>query len=166
MQVEKVRVDASKKGRIICPKCQKEKSINAVSFRMNQDIKVTCECKHVYYIRFDQRRHSRKKVKLTGRFHKIDEEPTKLIHIEICDLSVSGLSFRRKNIENLREGDVLALTFILDNHEQSEIKTKASIRYVKETRVGIRFDESEESNQDLLRNYFSASTTRGTNANL
>jgi hypothetical protein len=105
-------------------------------------------------------------VKLTGRFHKIDEEPTKLIHIEICDLSVSGLSFKRRNIENLQEGDVLVLAFILDNRQQSEIKTKASIKYVKEAQVGIKFDQLDESNQNLLHDYFSASTTHGTNATL
>jgi len=166
MQVQKVKVDASKKGRIICPKCQKEKTINAVSFRMNHDIKVTCECKHAYYIRFDQRRHSRKKVNLKGRFQKIAEKPPKLIHIEVCDLSVSGLSFKRRNIENLQEGDVLGLAFILDNPRQSEIKIKAIVKYVKESRVGIKFDHLDEFNQDLLHDYFSASTTQGTNANL
>jgi hypothetical protein len=166
MLVQRVKVDASKKGRIVCPKCQKEKTINAVSFRMNHDIKVTCECKHVYYIRFDQRRHSRKKVNLKGRFEKIAEKPPKLEHIEVCDLSISGLSFKRRNIGNLQENDVLALAFILDDRRQSEIKTKASVKYVKETRVGIKFDHLDETNQDLLHDYFSTATCQGINANL
>jgi len=166
MQVQNVKVDASRKGRIICPKCQKEKTINAVSFRMNHDIKVSCECKHVYYIRFDQRRHSRKKVNLKGRFAKISHKQQQLTHIEICNISVSGLSFKAKNIANLQAGDVLALAFVLDDHRHSEIKTKAVVRYVKETQVGIKFDHIDEVNQDVLNDYFSASTSESESKNL
>jgi len=165
MEVQKVKVDSSKKGKIICPKCRKEKTINAVSFRMNHDIKVSCECKHVYYIRFDQRIHPRKTVNLKGRFQKIKEKPPKLTHIEICNLSLSGLSFKTKNVANLQAGDDLALAFILNDNRQSEIKTTGVIRYIKETQVGIRFDRLDETDQDVLRDYFSTLISDSKHAN-
>jgi hypothetical protein len=166
MQVQKVKVDSSKRGKIICPKCRREKTINAVSFRMNHDIKVTCECKHVYYIRFDQRRHSRKKVNLKGRFQKINEKPLKVTHVEICDISMSGLSFKTKNVENLQEGDDLAFAFILNDHRQSEIKSRGVIRYIRENQVGIKLDHLDETDQDVLNDYFSPAISDNENANL
>jgi FHA domain/PilZ domain len=166
MSVQKVKVDSSKRGKITCPKCGREKTINAVSFRMNHDIKVTCECKHVYYIRFDQRRHSRKKVNLKGRFQKIDEKSPQVTHVEITNISMSGLSFKTKDVANLQAGDDLALAFILNNQRQPEIKTKATIRYVKENQVGIKFDHLDETDQDVLNDYFSASISDNENANL
>jgi hypothetical protein len=164
MEVQKVKVDSSKKGKIVCPKCQKEKTINAVSFRMHHDIKVSCECKHVYYIRFDQRIHPRKTVNLKGRFQKAKEKTPKVTHIEICNLSLSGLSFKTKNVANLQAGDDLILAFILNDNRQSEIKTRAVVRYIKENQVGIRFDRLDETDQDILRDYFSTPTSDSKNA--
>jgi len=166
MQVQKVKVDNSKRGKIICPKCRREKIINAVSFRMNHDIKVTCECKHVYYIRFDQRRHPRKNVNLKGRFQKVNEKSPKVTHVEISNISISGLSFKTRNVENLQAGDDVALAFILNNQRQSEIKTKATIRYVQENQVGIKFDQLDDIDQGVLQDYFSGSIPDNENATL
>jgi hypothetical protein len=165
MQVQKVKLDSSKKGKIICPKCRQEKTINAVSFRMNHDIKVTCECKHVYYIQFDQRRHSRRNVRLKGRFQKVNEKAAKVFHIEICNISLSGLSFKTKDVASLRVGDDLALAFVLNDHRQSEIKGKGVIRYVKEDQVGIKLDQLDETDRDVLADYFSAPSSDSQNAN-
>jgi len=166
MQVQKIKVDSLKKGKIICPQCRNEKTINAVSFRMNHNIKLTCECKHVYYIRFDQRRHPRKQVNLIGKFRKINEEPPKVTYVEICNISVSGLSFKTKNVANLRTGDDLALAFILNDCRQSEIKANGVIRYVKENRVGIELDHLTGTSQDVLADYFSASSSDNEHASL
>ena len=133
---------------------------------MNHDIKLTCDCKHVYYIRFDQRRHPRRKVNLKGRFQKINEKPPKVTYIQICDISVSGLSFKARNVANLQTGDDLALAFILNDHRQSEIKANGVIRYVKENQVGIKLDHLGETDQDVLADYFSASGSDNENASL
>jgi pSer/pThr/pTyr-binding forkhead associated (FHA) protein len=133
---------------------------------MNHDIKVTCECKHVYYIQFDQRRHSRKNVKLKGRFQRINEKAAKITHMEICDLSLSGLSFRTKDVASLQAGDDLALAFVLNDHQQSEIKGKGIIRYIKENQVGIKLAQLDETDQDVLADYFSAPSSDSQNANL
>ena len=70
MQVEKVYLDKSKRGDVICPQCHNSKKINATNFKINHNIKVSCDCHHEYYIVFDQRNYNRKKVNIKGTIRK------------------------------------------------------------------------------------------------
>lgn len=158
MQVEKVYLNRSKKGDIICPQCRNSKQIDASNFKINHNIKVTCDCNHKYYIKFDQRNYNRKKVNIKGKFKKTNQKSDLTTEVVIKDLSPDGLNFKTDSSTDLHIDDILQISFVLYDLQRSEIHAKGIVRYVQGPNVGIEFDNLDEENSGLIKNYVSAST--------
>jgi hypothetical protein len=158
MQVEKVYLDRSHRGDVICPQCRNSKRINASNFKINHNIKVSCDCHHEYYIVFDQRNYNRKKVNIKGKFRKTNQKSEFTTEIVIKDLSPDGLNFKTDSSTDLNKDDILQISFVLYDLQRSEIDAKGIVKYVQGANVGIEFDDLDEQSIGLLKSYVSAST--------
>jgi hypothetical protein len=158
MQVEKIYLDRSKRGDVICPQCRNSKKINASNFKINHNIKVTCDCNHEYYIAFDQRNYNRKKINIKGKFRKTNQKSDFTTEVVIKDLSPDGLNFKTDSSTDLHIDDILQISFVLYDLQRSEIHAKGIVRYVQGPNVGIEFDNLDEQSSGLIKSYVSAST--------
>ena len=158
MKTEKIYLNQYKEGNIICPQCRKSKRVNGADFKMNHEIKITCDCRHSYFIKFEQRRYYRKKLSLKGRFEKITCERDVNDKMIVTDLSVGGLRFKAKNVNKLHKNDSVRLSFLLDNSVQSQLQIMGTIKYVNGPYVGVEVHELDKKSGQLIRQYLSSTT--------
>ena len=156
MKTEKIYLNQYKEGQIICPQCRKTKRVNAADFKMNHEIKITCNCGHSYFIKFEQRQYYRKKLNLKGRFEKITYGRGVNEKMTVTNLSVAGLRFKTKNVNELHKNDSISLSFLLDNSMRSQLRIIGAIKYVNGPFVGVEFQELNKKSEQLIRQYLSS----------
>jgi hypothetical protein len=156
MKTEKIYLNKYKEGNIICPQCRKSKQVNAADFKMNHEIKLTCSCRHSYFIKFEQRQYYRKKLSLKGRFEIITHERDVNDKMIVTNLSVAGLRFKTKNVNELHKNDSVKVSFLLNNSMQSQLQIRGVIKYVNGPYVGVEFQELDDESDQLIRQYLSS----------
>lgn len=150
MEIKKIYLDKAKKGYIVCEQCGKAQEIDASKFKANKRFRVTCKCKNLFYVEFEHREYYRKKVNLRGVFVRTYPDQAEKGRIIIQDISISGLSFATVDHNPLKKGDVLTLSFVLDNARSSDINVNGIVRAVHERDVGLEFQKLDVHTQKLL----------------
>jgi len=156
MKTEKIYLNKYKEGNIICPQCKTSKRVNAADFRMNHEIKVTCTCRHSYFIKFEQRQYYRKKLSLNGIFEKITQDRDVSDQMIITNLSATGLNFKTNNVNGLNKNDSIRLSFLLNNSMRSQLQIMGVTKYVNGPYVGVEFQGLDEESDRLIRQYLSS----------
>src|SRR5512139_2320173 len=113
MDIQKILLDRSKRGSIICPNCRQSKGVNALPFKTNQPIKVRCKCKHEHLIQFEQRIHNRKAVKIKGKLEKNSAHSPIAEEIQINNISLGGAQFAINDGSSFVINDRLQLCFVI-----------------------------------------------------
>jgi hypothetical protein len=65
--------------------------------------------------------------------------------LHIQNISVGGLEFTSRNVQDFKVGDELTIKFNLDDEYQSEISKDVIIREVRQRSVGCKFETSDET---------------------
>jgi hypothetical protein len=85
----------------------------------------------------DTRTFRRKSVHLPGQY--MTPYTTVSGNMTVEDISPAGVKFRTKLNHHIQKGDILNITFALDNAARSEIAKTVVIRYVNDRVVGAEF---------------------------
>jgi hypothetical protein len=153
MDIQKIHLDRSKRGSIVCPNCGQIKAVNALPFKTNQPIKVHCKCKHQHLILFEQRAYNRRTVRIKGKLEKSIAGSPITSDIRIDNISPGGAQFIVKNASSFVVNDQVQLSFIIPDQFGSPIKAKAIIKYIKKNQIGVEFEGLDKPTLALIQQY-------------
>jgi hypothetical protein len=153
MDIQKIHLDRSKRGSIVCPNCGQTKAVNAIPFKTNQPIKVCCECKQQYLIQFEARAYNRKTVRIKGRLEKNSTESPITSDIKINNISPGGVQFIVKDASYLVVNDIVQLFFIIPDTFQSPINARSVIKYIRKNEIGVEFENLDKHTLMLIQQY-------------
>jgi hypothetical protein len=128
-----------------CPHCDRQKAIPVDSLRGHKHkVKVKCSCNEIFTVNLEYRQRVRKKVFLRGTYINHSQmDRSGDLHIQ--NISVGGLEFTSRNVQDFKVGDELTIKFNLDDEYQSEISKDVIIREVRQRSVGCKFETSDET---------------------
>ena len=129
---------------ISCPHCNCQKTVPVGSCKGSKcRVKIKCKCGDVFPVDLEFRKKVRKKVKLLGKFTNYSQKNIRG-DIIVKDLSMSGVQFVTMDIEKLKIGDEITVSFKLDNAERSTIKKEVIVKNINKNNVGCEFEMSSE----------------------
>ena len=142
---ENIFIYKDNKAIIICPKCEKSKTID-VSEELGSKYLVRlehkCSCGYVYVGILERRKRHRKLVNLPGSYVCFNSEGQEAKgSMTIQDITRAGLSFKLDESANqeFNKGDTLLLEFHLDDPSKSLIKKEAAICNIRGPYIGVKF---------------------------
>jgi len=162
--MKKIYISSENTATLICPQCEKAKIIDVTRY-MNRKgpvkIKFTFKCRqcfcgtehaldcngteckqgHTIVALLERRRHFRKEVNLGGKIRNARgmEAP-----VNVIDLSKKGLLFKLIRPEVYELGEVLTVSFELDDPQRSQIKKDVVIRkIIPPDLMGVEFTSAE-----------------------
>jgi len=143
-------------GHVICKKCGKTKTFDVGGMNLSRDYKVTCKkCNRSFHVRFEARRHYRKKTNLSGIFVTKDGL---MGSAKIVDISQTGIGFRTIfKYSNVIKGMNIRLSFRLDNHKRTEIMLGGEAMNRKGKLIGVRITDMEEHIKHDIGSYMTPS---------
>jgi hypothetical protein len=142
---EKVFIYKDNKAILICPKCEKSKSVD-VSEKLGSKYLVQlqhkCSCGYLYIVLLERRKRYRKITNLQGKYScLVSGEQASKGSMTVKDITRAGLSFKTDESasQKLNIGDKLLLEFHLDNKTRSLIKKKGAISNMRGPYIGVEF---------------------------
>jgi hypothetical protein len=142
---EKVFIYKDNKAIIICPKCEKSKTIDVseeLGSKYLVQLQHKCSCGYLYIVLLERRKRHRKITNLQGTYTcLVSGEQKAEGSMTIQDITRAGLSFMLDESESqkLNIGDHLLLEFHLDNESGSLIKKKGVISNMRGPYIGVEF---------------------------
>jgi glutaredoxin len=136
-----------------CPHCQRTKNVDISAFgdlKKPMRFKVKCPCGQITVSVLEKRRRYRKEVDLVGTYvHYVNGQPKGKGSLRVKDLSTSGLKLSINTSEPLAVGDLLQVSFHLDNAKRSFIQKKLVIRNISLPYIGTEFAPTETLDKAL-----------------
>jgi hypothetical protein len=130
-----------------CPHCQRTKNVDISTFgELKQPVrfKVKCPCGQSTVSVLEKRRRYRKGADLVGTYvHYVNGQPKSKGSLRVKDLSTHGLKLMMTSSESLAVGDLLQVSFHLDNPQRSPIQKKVVVQNINLPYVGVEFAPSE-----------------------
>lgn len=145
-QVDIVFLKDGKTARLACNHCNRQRQLDIAQIRtIGSQLKATCVCGLVKYIKVELRREHRKTVNLRGVFMRGPGDRLALKsddwgHIEVYNLSRHGIGFKAAGKADIRVNDRFRVKFTLDNTAQSIIQKEVVVRSVVERMIGCQFE--------------------------
>jgi predicted RNA-binding Zn-ribbon protein involved in translation (DUF1610 family) len=135
-----------------CPECDHSKRVDVSEYKRNVNttrVENVCgNCGHVYTVILERRKFYRKYTRLAGKFIHEGLE----WKMEVIDLSMTGMKFSTKRLDELNIGDRLVVVFVLDDETKTVITRKGVIREIFGDSVGLEF-RGEYKGDDPLKRY-------------
>lgn len=161
MIAKRVHVSKENLATLKCPHCGIIKFVSVAKFRGHKhSLKVKCTCGNTFTASLNFRKHYRKSTSIAGKYVRIHEQITKAeldaptLKCTVTDLSLSGLSLSIPGAHELKAGDEVMVHFILDDHANTEIKRKATVRYIDKGLVGCRFSSDDSPFYDKALGFY------------
>ena len=136
-----------------CPHCQRTKNVDISTFKdLNQPLrfKVKCPCGQITVSVIEKRRRYRKETDFVGTYvHYVNGQPKGKGSLRVKDLSTSGLKLMITSSEPLAIGDVLQVSFQLDNPQRSLVQKKVVVQNIGLPYVGVEFAPTEALDKAL-----------------
>ena len=158
---EKVFIYKDNKAIIICPKCEKSKTID-VSEELGSKylvrLKHKCSCGYLYIVPLERRKRHRKTTNLKGAYRcLVSGEQEAKGSMTIQDITRAGLSFTLDENERqkLNMGNNLLLEFHLDDHSRSLIKKEGLVSNMRGPYIGVEFSSVDLYDRALGQYMFS-----------
>ena len=149
METVKAFVRADDTVTIVCPVCKLPKNAAVGAFRNKSHyLKVRCPCSEVFTVHLDFRQHYRKQTDLPGSFKSINP-PGMAGEIQIKDISVSGIGFTLSSLQTVAKGNILTLSFALDDKKKTKLTKEVVVQSVLGNVVGCRFVERQAYQKEL-----------------
>ncbi len=145
-----VHVRPGMKATIICPSCNKAKSISVASLHGKQHtIKVRCSCNNPFTAHLNFRKHYRKQINLTGTYHVLKPQGAGGGIMQIKNISMSGIGFTVSGRHSIKENQTIQLEFQLDDKKQTKMLKLATIRSVDGNYIGCAFADQKLYEKEL-----------------
>lgn len=142
---EKVFIYKDNKAIIICPNCEKSKTVD-VSEELGSKylvrLKHKCSCGYLYIVLLERRKRHRKITNLQGTYSLlVSEKQAANGLMTIQDITRAGLCFKLDDSAKQRFniGDKLLLEFHLDDKSRSLIKKEGVVRNIRGSYIGVEF---------------------------
>lgn len=141
-------VDRENNARIICPECGLERIINVAGFRYSRDnFTFRCQCGSQFRGNFDFRSGWVRRVELEGEYFNPRSDDSDRMRVQL--LSMDGLNFRTLARHDIEHGDLINLTFRLDNVLGTEIRRQARVTSVSAAGIEAEFHNRPPYDPDL-----------------
>jgi len=152
LKTTRVYLDAQRRGVIACVQCGTHTPMRispeagAVS---GKTVKVQCRvCQSKFYVRFDSRRHHRRKTMLPGTLCPRGAGEA-LGAITVTSLSAGGLCFLMAQPFPIQPGEAYEIVFVLNDKDQSILREGIIIQRLEGLMVGAAFSSDEQYNYAL-----------------
>ena len=139
----KVFVDKNNQGTIICHSCGYAKQFDATKFRnLNKTLKCRCKCGKSFSCILEFRQYFRKKTKLRGHFTFLGNRFQHEIFVN--NISRKGINFSILSVCDINVGNMLEVTFTLDDTSKSVIRKQAEVKFVQDRLVGCCLTDPQQ----------------------
>lgn len=158
---EKVFIYKDNKAIIICPKCEKSKTIDVseeLGSKYLVQLQHKCNCGYLYIVPLERRKRHRKITNLQGVYScLVVEKQEAKGPMTIIDITRAGLSFMldESQSQKMNMGDNLLLEFHLDNNSRSLIKKKGLVSNMRGPYIGVEFSSVDLYDKALGQYMFS-----------
>ena len=144
----KIFVDKSNRATVVCPSCGHSKQFDMTKFRnINKKLKGRCKCGESFLCTFEFRQYFRKETKLRGHFTFLGD---RFQHdVLIKDISRYGLGFSMLSACDIKIGDMLEVTFRLDDANKTVIRKEVEVKSVHDRFVGCQFAGTQWYDKEL-----------------
>jgi hypothetical protein len=136
-----------------CPSCQRTKTMDMSAYRESGRVlkfKLKCPCGHVATTIVEKRRRYRKETSFPGTYiHYVDGQPKGKGACTVKDVSNNGMKLLISAKETFTVGDMLKVSFHLDDAPRSRIQKKVVVRNVSLPYIGTEFAPTETIDKAL-----------------
>ena len=141
-------VDTENNAEVQCPECGLSRSINVEGFRYSREVfTFHCPCGCEFRGTFDFRSGWIRRVTLTGEYHNPRSDDSDQMQVQV--LSMDGLNFRTPSRHDIARGDLINLSFRLDNVMSTEIRRQARVINITESGIEAEFHNRPPYDPDL-----------------
>jgi hypothetical protein len=130
-----------------CPNCQRTKTVDVSAFTERSQplrFKVKCPCGHVTVSTLEKRRRFRKDTDFPGSYvHYVNGQPKGKGSLRVKDLSTTGMKLLIAASETFAPGDMLKVSFSLDDAQGTRVQKKVIVRNIAPHHVGTEFAPTE-----------------------
>jgi hypothetical protein len=143
---EKVFITSENTVVFRCPSCQRTKTVPVKDLgdRPSLRFKVKCPCGQVSISSVEKRRHFRREIDLPGSYiHYVDGRPQGRGLLRVKDISTSGMQLFISATKKFATGDVLKVTFTLDDARNSQVEKKVIVRRPNPPYFGVEYAPTE-----------------------
>jgi hypothetical protein len=117
-----------------CPHCHRSRTVDASAFgeiRQPLRFRLKCPCGQVTVSMLDKRRRYRKETDFPGSYvHYVDGRPKGKGFMRVKDLSGNGMKLLMTGSETFAIGDMLKVSFNLDDAQRSLVQKKVIVRNI------------------------------------
>jgi hypothetical protein len=146
--VQRCYPDEKNRVTITCPHCSKSKTVDCSPFTASKrDLRIRCTCGRPFIARIELRRCYRKRTQLGGDFE--NQETGEKGEMLVFDLSKSGLGFTPIRPHKLKTGDVVHVSFMLDNVNLDRIERTVRVNNIRGNRIGGEYLPGHPTNRAL-----------------
>ncbi len=150
---ETVYITSGNKAVFRCPNCHRTKTVDVSAFEEHRQplrFKVKCPCGQVTVSSIEKRRRYRKETDLPGAYvHYVDGQPKGKGVLRVRDLSATGMKLQISACETFAPGDMLKVSFNLDDAQRSPLQKKVIVRNISPPHVGAEFAPTETIDKAL-----------------
>jgi hypothetical protein len=136
-----------------CPHCQRTKTVDASGFGDFQQplrFKLKCPCGQVTVSILNKRRRYRKETDFPGSYvHFVNGRPKSKGSMRVKDLSSNGMKLLITGSETFAIGDMLKVSFNLDDARRSPVQKKVIVRNISPPHVGTELAPTETIDKAL-----------------
>ncbi len=154
MDTIKVYLGEDGSATIRCGQCGRKKIIDASKFKgLNKQLTVKCQCGHSFVVSFEARKFYRKDVTLSGEYllvggglqeaGGISVETIRFDGMVLENLCLGGVAFRTNKKHNLKAGEIIQVTFELDDAQKSLISRNVMVKSVDGQLVRAEFCDNK-----------------------
>ena len=144
---DKVYIASTNMATVVCPKCQKSKTVDVSKFvKVDKIVKVKlkCPCGYANTYLLEKRKRHRKETNLPGCYNRyLDGKQVGGGLMVVKDLSTIGMKLQVNADHNLDVGDVVLVEFHTDDMQRALIKKKVIVRNIKGQIIGTEFAPTE-----------------------
>jgi hypothetical protein len=150
---EKVFITSDNTAVFRCPHCQRTKTVDVATLgdlARPLRFRLKCPCGQVTTSVIEKRRRFRKETSFPGTYvHFVDGQPRGKGSLTVKDLSASGMKLMIASGGTFSRGDVLKVSFTLDDAQRSPVEKKVIIRSISPPFFGTEFAPTEQIDKAL-----------------
>jgi PilZ domain len=143
MQTHTIYANLSENVILVCEQCHRSKAVQAAVVKdLPQPLKVKCPCGVTFGVNIIIRQFYRKKTRLPGVYIKRNTLTGKILEqgkMIVEDISRTGIGLRISSPHTILINDVLAITFTLDDKQQTDIHKSVRVRRIDNYFIGAEF---------------------------
>jgi len=144
---QKVYVKNPEEVVIACPHCGLTRKANIRRHPESlKRAKVRCKCGKSFVVAFEYRQHYRKATELKGSC----VVGSNTYGMTVKSLSLGGLGGVTSAYRKLKEGDMVEVEVVLDDHRRSRIRALCVVRQVGDHFLGVQFQDMDQESKRQL----------------